>query len=257
VSWVEHEKENDMKRNFKWIAMFIMAVVLAACSPAGAPTGPANPPVGGETGSQLLTADYENALPVELQLAYGILSLDGTENEVDAQTAAQLLPLWKAVRSLSGSDTVAAEEIRALFKQIQETMTPVQIQAIAAMQLTREDMPQIAEKLGLQFGPGGGRFENMSPEMQATMEAARESGQAPSGGPGGGGFIPGAGPGGGGGFVPGPGEGGFGQGGGSSGQVDPEVQATAEARRTQRAGTDPGIPSPVLDAVINYLEGKF
>jgi len=127
-------------------------------------------------------------------------------------------------------------------------MTPEQIQAIADMQLTRQNMAEISEKLGLQFGPGGGRFEDMSPEMQATLQAARESGQAPSGSFGeGGGFFPGGGSGEGGGFGS----------GGEPGRDSPELQATAQARRTQRAGTNPGIPSPVLEAVIKYLEAKL
>jgi len=140
-----------------------LAVVLSSCS--GSFTSSNAAQAGG-----LLNADYENALPVELQLAVGILALDGTENAIDAQIAAELLPLWKAIRSLSESDSVAAEEIQAVFKQIQETMTPKQVQAIAAMQLTREDMTQLAEEMGLNFGAGAGRFGELSPEMQATIE---------------------------------------------------------------------------------------
>ena len=231
-----------MKQNLAWIATLLAAIALAACSSATVSNNPSSSPAQSEPGSPLLAAEGENALPVELQLAYGTLNLEDTENEFDAQTAADLLPLWKAVRSLSGSDTVAPDEIQALFKQIQETMTTEQLQAIADMRLTRATIAELSQKLGLQFGAGGGGFENMSPEVQATLEAARESGQIPRGGfEGGGSFVPG-----GGGFGP----------GGEPGQVDPELQATAQARRTQRAGTNPGIPAPVLDAVISYLEGK-
>ncbi len=63
------------------------------------------------------------------------MKLDGSQNAVDSQTAAQLLPLWKAVRSLSASDGAAAEEIQAVYRQIEESMSAEQIQAIAAMQL--------------------------------------------------------------------------------------------------------------------------
>ncbi len=234
-----------MIKRFIWLSVSLLAIALTACGNVAASS---NQPPGSEASLSLLTADYEDALPLELQLAYGTLNLEGTENEVDAQLAADLLPLWKAVRSLSDSDTVAAGEVQGLFKQIQETMTPEQVQAIAGMHLTRQNMAEISEKLGLQFAPGGGRFGEISPEMQATVEAARESGQAPPGGfgGGGGGFIPGGGPG---------GEG-FGR-GGEPGQANPELQATAQARRTQRSGTNPGIPAPVLDAVISYLEGKI
>ena len=236
-----------MKNIIAWSTLFILATALVACSSSPLSN---NPPSESEPGAPMLAAQDENALPVELQLAFGILSLEDTQNEVDAQMAAQLLPLWKALRSLNSSDTVAQAEVQALYKQIQETMTPQQIQAIADMRLTRENMAEISEKLGLQFGPGGGRFENLSPEMQATLQAARESGQAPPGrfGEGGGIFIPGGGPGEG---------GGFGSGGGAPNQgVSPERQATMEARRASARNTI-GIPTPILEAVIEYLEGKL
>lgn len=225
------------------IRLLLAMAVLSACSGTQAAMTEA-------TSQGLLNADYDNALPVELQLAFGMLKLDGTENAVNAETAAELLPLWKAVRSLSESDSVAAEEIQALFKQIQETMTPEQVQAIAAMQLTSEDMAQVAQELGLEF-LGGGRFGDLTPEMQATIQAARESGQFPQGGfrggqgvPGGGG--PGGGPEGGQGF---PGGGGF-----PGGQLSPEQQATMETRRAAGGGARFGVSPAILNAVIEYLE---
>jgi hypothetical protein len=90
-----------------------------------------------------MAADYENALPVEMQLAMGTMMLDGTENEVDPATAEQLVTLWKAARSLSESDSAAQAEIDALYKQIEETMSPARIQAISDMQITRQDMTQV------------------------------------------------------------------------------------------------------------------
>ena len=56
-----------------------------------------------------LNSDYENALSVPMQLVLGTLMLEDTELSVDSNQAAQLLPLWKAARSLGSSDTAARE----------------------------------------------------------------------------------------------------------------------------------------------------
>jgi len=41
-------------------------------------------------------------------------------------------------------------------------------------------MTRLAQEMGLNFGAGG-RLGEMTPEMQATIEAARESGDFPPG----------------------------------------------------------------------------
>ncbi len=81
--------------------------------------------------------------------------------------------------------------------------------------------------------------------MQATMQAARESGEFPTGG------FPGGGPGGGGFTGGGPGGGGF-----PGGGLTPEQQATLEARRASGAGANLAISPVILDAVIEYLDAK-
>ena len=183
-----------------------------------------------------LNSDYENALSVPMQLVMGTFMLEDTELTVDSDQAAQLLPLWKAARSLGSSDTAAAEEVGAVYNQSQETMTPEQIAAIAAMQIGREDMFEVVQELGLSFGGGGGDF---TPEMQATAQAARASGQ---GFPGGFGGRPG---------------GGGGPGGGAGGAgLSPEGQATAIAERGGTRGAGSGVNPAYLEAVILLLEGK-
>lgn len=184
-----------------------------------------------------------------MQLALGTFKLEGTDYPVDAEQAAALLPLWKAARSLSQSDTVATEELQAVIDQIKDTMTAEQLAALDGMSLSFEDMGAIAEELGLELGFGAGQFGDISPEMRATMQAARDSGQFP---PGGFGDGPGPGFGGGGpGGGAGPG-GGFGQGE----SLSPEQRQTAVAERGgfRRAGL--GVPALLLDAVIEFLEAK-
>ncbi len=89
-----------MKKTITFIIIFLILLGLAACS------SPAANPVSGsvQATDSLLPADYDNALPATMQLVVGTLKLDGTANEVDVQTATELLPLWQAAKSLSNND---------------------------------------------------------------------------------------------------------------------------------------------------------
>jgi hypothetical protein len=174
-------------------------------------------------------------MPLALQLALGTFKLEDTGHPISPEQAKTLLPLWKAMRSLSNSETFAAQELEAVVRQIQEAMTSEQMADIEALSFS--DMQDLSQKFGLDMGMGGG-FGNMSPEMQSTMEARRQSGQMP-----GGGGFPGGGPGG----FPGegrpPGQGGFGQG----------------ARQTPVAGRGGtvGVNLALLEAVIEFLQAKI
>ena len=235
------------------IVLSLIVAGLAGCASGSGSAGSAANAAGatgasGTITSDLLPTDYENALPLQLQLIFGTLKLDGTENEVDAETAKALLPLWKAARSLSSSDTAASQEVEAIYKQIEDTMTPAQVQAIAVMKLTRDDTMEIAQEMGLNIGLNGGGPGNLTAEQQATAEARRESGQGfPEGGiPGGappGGGIPGGGGPPGGGFP-----GGGAQGGGSSGGASGSGQSNNRPRS--------GFGNAFYDAVIQYLQEK-
>jgi len=186
---------------------------------------------GGTQGSKsLLSTDYENALSVTMQLIIGSFKLEGTQNAIDAATAKNLLPLWQAVKALGSSDTTSAVEMEALYKQIEETMTPEQIEAISAMRLTREDMVQVTQQMGLSYSASG-RFGNLTPEQQATAQAARQSGQ---------GFPPGG--------IPG----GEPFGGGQGGGFNPQQQSTAFARPTGA----PIVNTVFVDAIIKFLQAK-
>jgi hypothetical protein len=113
--------------------------------------------------------------PSALQLAVGMLKLDGTSNAVSAQQAAQLLPLWQSLRQIettaatqSGAqgtpgarpDPATMQQVGAQIVLIQNAMTPAQIQAIAAMNLNRQDIFAALQQAGIQIGgPGqGGGF---------------------------------------------------------------------------------------------------
>lgn len=188
--------------------------------------------------------DFRDAMPISAQLGFGTLLLEQGENAVDPEQAAQLLPLWKAARSLSESETVAEAEMEAIFNQIEELMTSEQISAITDFQLTGEAMAQLVEDLGVSLGFGEDRFANMTPEQQATAQAARESGEG----------VPGGG-------FPGGGLRGFGQGPGGGqgldlGNLTPELQATLEARRAERGGVGARFALVFVDPLIDLLEER-
>lgn len=201
---------------------------------------------GAET-SRGIGENFQDALPISAQLGFGTLMLEDSEYAVDPAQAVQLLPLWKAARSLNESETVAEAELQAVFNQIQDTMTAEQISAITNMQLAGGEMAQLMEDLGLSFGLGRAGFENLTPEQQATAQAARESGEGfPGGGFPGGEFPGGGNPG-------GQRQGGQGFGGGN---LTPEQQATAEARRAERGGIGARFALVFVDPLIELLEER-
>ena len=239
--------------------LFVIVVVLVLSISACAGSTPADNDAGlgasaqnevnpssGITGGSI-DEEFQNNLPISVQLGLGTLLLEDTELAVDPAQAAELLPLWKAARSLSESETVAEAELQAVFNQIEDAMTPEQVAFIEDMQFDQEKMAQLAEDLDLPFGFGRGEgFANLTPEQQATAQVARESGQfGPGGGFPGGGF-----PGGG---NPGQGPGGQGFGGGN---LTPEQQATIEARRAERGDVGTRFGLFFVDPLIELLESR-
>ena len=238
------------KKLLTMMALLIIILVLSACGDSAevASSSPAE-----ETSSNVadpgaddprgIGEEFQDAMPISAQLGFGTLMLEESEYAVDPEQAVQLLPLWKAARSLSESETAAEKELDAVFTQIEEMMTPEQISAINEMQLTGEEMAQMMEDLGISLGFGGGTFGNMTPEQQATAQAARESGEG----------LPGGG-------IPGGGNpGGRGQGGGQGldiGNLTPEQQATMEARRAERGGVGTRFALVFVDPLIELLEQR-
>ena len=188
----------------------LAAIVLAGCGGGGeAAVAPADEGGSGASGSVVLDTSYADALDVRSQLMLGTMQLEGTGNAVTAEQAKALLPLWQA---LQGGVT-AQDEVDAVLKQIEGTMTSEQVAAIAAMQLTQDDLQGWMQSQGLELGagqgspgepgqasPGGGQpgdgqelspematrraeMENMSEEVRAAMRATMQAeGGLPSGG---------------------------------------------------------------------------
>ena len=193
----------------------LAAIVLAGCgggeaAPAGAPTvAPADGGGSGASTGAVLEPSYADALDARSQLALGTMQLEGTGNAVTAEQAQALLPLWQV---LQGGVT-AQSEVDAVLKQIEGTMTSEQLAAIAAMQLTQDDLQAWMQSQGLEFGAGQGssddpgqagpeggqpgdgqelspematrraEFADMSEEERAAMRATMEAqGGVPGGG---------------------------------------------------------------------------
>jgi hypothetical protein len=216
--------------------------VLAACSPEPA-------------AGSILSEDYPGALPANVQLILGTLQLEGTDLAVTNKQASSLAPLWKAMRSLSGSDTAAEAEIEAVLDQIQRSMTTDQLEAIAAMELIQEDLFTAIQDMGIQpFAPGAaGRFSGAE---TGDFIAGGPEGGPPGDGAAGGGAIfigPGGGPPGGGGpggFIGGQPPEGF------TDNLDPDQIATLEAQRESGGGPGARIAPFLLDPLIELLEAR-
>jgi len=163
------------KITFLFILLLLLSLALFACGGSNATDEASTVEVSG-------TPMPGGGVSDSMRLVLGILSLADSNTPLTTEQAAAMLPLWKAVRSLGDSDTAAQAEIDALYTQIHGTLTDEQLQAIDAMALDGQSMASLAESLGIDTGFAGG-FGGIrgtaSPEMQATMQALRESGQRP------------------------------------------------------------------------------
>ncbi len=184
-----------------------------------------------------LGADYAGALSVMGQLALGIVQLDESDLAVDEVQAAELLPLWQALQSLSQSDTTAAIELEAVVNQIQSTLSSEQVAAIAGMRLSGETVTELMESGELGFG-GFGRGTG---ERSGSGNGAGFRGGGPGGGILGG---PGGGPGG--------GLGGFGA---PPGGFSEEDMATRQAQ-VEAGGTAAMQERLLMGMVVRLLEDK-
>jgi hypothetical protein len=156
--------------------------------------------------------------PLEDKLAIGTLELEGTGQAVSPAQAKTLLPLWKAVKTLSASNSTAAAEMTALYSQIKAAMTSQQIQAIQDLNLSASDLQTLLQKYrSPQAGSSGQK------STQSALSSQLQGGGF-GGGPGG---DPGSGPGGGGGAPPDAGGGIFG--------ASPKITTTPVAGRAGAA----------------------
>ena len=177
-----------MKFLLRSLGLLLFVVVVAGCA-GGNPT-PAAAVTGGDSYvSTVLDSGYEDALTARNQLALGLFYLKGTESKVTPEQALTLLPLLQALRGTTRSGAASTTEVNALLAQIEETLTPAQLEAITQLRLTQGDLSTWAESQGVvlgggsssgEGGMGGGSGQNLSAEERLTRQA--ENGGTGAGG---------------------------------------------------------------------------
>ncbi len=157
--------------------LFFAAVILAGCKGIQATPTVVSKSLGEIYTSPVLDASYPGALDAYHQLMLGTVRLEGTDNAVTSEQARTLLVLWQ---SLSGRVLQSDAERVAVLAYIESQMTPAQLQAIAAMRLTRDDLlaPIRDDSQGTGFGPG--RAGAGQPGASGTLPAPG-GGTRPSG----------------------------------------------------------------------------
>jgi hypothetical protein len=236
------------KNLFLFVIIVTLSVVMAACSgsssQASSTTG-----TNGTAGAQ-----GKSSLSKVNMLLVGTLKLEGTDQAVPADEAANLLPLWQAYRSLSNSQTTAEAEVDALLNQIESTMSADQVKVIEALNLTNTDMMSLMQSMGGGMGP------QSTPNPQDTPGFNVPSGgftsNLPSGSAGGPPSGSNGGPPSGSAIMIGPGgdagsAAGLGGGPMLQGTQNPSMQATAQARFSTQANK---VNTILLDVLINKLE---
>ena len=125
--------------------LIIVMLFLGACGSRSAEDDVVNDSGGAAQTSDTtwmeLSADFaDNALDPAMQLVVGTFMLEDLDLVVDVDLAATLVPYWKLFKTLLESDTTAQEEVDGLILEIQEVMTPDQVNYIVGLELTQEDL---------------------------------------------------------------------------------------------------------------------
>ncbi|MCK4449102.1 MAG: hypothetical protein KAX26_00775 [Anaerolineae bacterium] len=187
------------------VFMLTLTTVMSGCGGDAAPTTAEPEEAQGEEMEEtvpdsediltdILSDDYEDALSARNQLALGTLKLEGSGNAVTPEQAQELALYWQALKALAADSTSATEETTAVQAQIVEAMTQVQLEAIAAMQLTSADLNEFYVEQGVELTtpepgvtPQGGKNSGLSTEEKEAARATAEALGTPVGAGGGGG----------------------------------------------------------------------
>lgn len=225
-----------MKKALFVFVVSVLTLMIAACSLGAGPddsSGGVDDPLQTAVSAAVeftdqASRDQDSGLAAHRMLI-GTLMLEDTDQAVEPETAAELLPLWQAYRALVSSDTASQVEVTAVLSQIEETMGEERLAAITDMDLDSQNLGELMQDLGLEF---------------ALPQGEPGEGASPGDGPGGTGRVPGGGRGGGGAF------------GGGEAEFDPAAIATAQAERGFEGGTrDPG-STMLLDPVLELLQER-
>ena len=204
----------------KLLVFTLIAVLvgLAACS---------------STSTETPVSSTSTDLPIETQLALGTLKLAGTEQDVSAKQAEELVVYWQVYLELSQSETSAQAEMDGLVTQIRETMTDEQMQAITDIEITAEDVLTSIQGMAAVSSNAG----------DSTVRVPSSSSGIPAGGP--------------------PADGGAPPDGGA---MPSDMGASAPASGVEQsqaadAGSGPagatGVPSALIDALVQSLQERI
>ena len=163
------------KKTLFLVSALILIFSLTACSAIQLPWASAS------TGAAQ-TASLANfaSQPVKNKLAVGLLKLEGSDLAVTPAQANQLLPLWKAVKSLSKDSNTTSGEMAALYVQIEGVLTTNQLQAIEKLDLSTGELTALVQKYE------GQAVVSSSSSTNTTKQSSQSSQiQGGPGGPGG------------------------------------------------------------------------
>ena len=116
------------------LAGLLTTLLFSACTGSLPFIGQATSSNGGGSGNN------QAALPAESKTVIGLLKLEGTAQAITADQAKTLLPLYKAVKVLSTTTGSSPVELKALYVQVNDSLTAEQTQAIAVMDITPQNM---------------------------------------------------------------------------------------------------------------------
>jgi hypothetical protein len=159
-----------MKRVISLVLGLMLVIALAGCTTQASSLG--------KTVTSTVAVS-EGSLPTVSQLAVGTFRLESTEQAVTAEQAKELLPLWKAYRSLSGNASSSQAEIQALVKQVQSAMSEEQLSVITALGLDAEDLSVLMQEQGIDTASVQ---ENNSSSSASKTQSTSGGGGAPMGG---------------------------------------------------------------------------
>jgi hypothetical protein len=155
------------------------------------------------------------------QLLTGTFMLADTNLSLTGEQKTQLVTLWTSLKDAT-QNSATQEQIDAILQQIEQAMTPEQLQAIANFKITRQSMMTVLQDKGVTMGgPQGGG--NGGPNGSGGRTPP--NGTPPAGGPGGGNGTP------------------------------PQMDGTPGAGNTSK-GSGGFLPPELIDALIQFLQSK-
>ena len=141
------------------IITVLMVLILSACSGSQADDqlsipnqGPvdeieetANNNIQDQPGDEQVQTQTQEMVQLspQMRLILGTMSLEQANLNLSSEQANSLLPLWKVMKNLLGSETSAQAEIDALFTQIQSELSAEQLSWVENFNLNQEEYQAI------------------------------------------------------------------------------------------------------------------